>query len=225
MDESLAANVETPANLQTTPEQAQFMHYLEALPRGSAYTKPDLAPLVQHDGSLPNYDPDHPVLGQGLHLHPNIIGSLPNDGEVQTGLITFTPEPLVEIGRTGDRLNDTYNGTFFGTLNLGTGIEGTNIAVAVKPIRLYGTDHTIHEAAMLEYAAWLGLPTLEVVGVSMDHEGAIPTGYVITRREPGLQTLNKLDIGLRRWPTPTRICTLPLRQLQPLIRTYCFLEI
>lgn len=174
---------------QATQGQAEFQSHLERLPAGLIHGATNFASQLAHDGTMSNYDPDRPAFAQGFHLDPEALG---HSGELPTSL-GFTPQRLPEIGRTAGETH-SRNGTFFGILNA-TGADGTlsRAPVAVKPIQLGGLDRSKQEVAMLAYARERSLPVPELIGIFMDHESAIPTAYVITRRNREIQSLDNLD--------------------------------
>jgi tRNA A-37 threonylcarbamoyl transferase component Bud32 len=109
------------------------------------------------------------------------------------GQLDFIPRPLMRLGR-----EDSRRQVFFGEMQ---GIRypcnpevSVEVAVSAVPAEEDYINHerSLHEIAMYQYLAKMGIPTLDVLGFVRSHEPDV-YGFVITRYEPDIRTLDTLD--------------------------------
>lgn len=195
VDESLDIGNERIEQEPLLPQEQAFTESLERLGRLPMVELPRFSDRLSHIGDMATPDPDH-ALASGIYVRSGAFGTVP---ESASAVVAYAPQPLADVGRKTERAAggaaETHHGTFFGALNL-SGDNGESTPVAIKPLShnsYASVDHATQELAMLEYTAASGLPTLDVLGIVVDNEAAIPTTYIITRRDPEIRSLDTLD--------------------------------
>jgi hypothetical protein len=172
--------------------QQEFIGFIESVRPDKLHVLPDLTTLLDHEtqrstGIEVALDGDT----DRIFLSDEFAEKL--DARRFPDRVEFQPHPLLRIGRDNSRQQ-----VFFGKLTGRWFHEATEASkqLAVKPIpnRFIAKQQVLHEAAMYQYAASQGLPTLNVLGIVMIAEQPREVaGYLLTEFEPDFITLDNLD--------------------------------
>lgn len=185
---------------QLLPHEQEFANTLERLNSLPIRELPHFAEEIDHTGNVIAPTP-YSQLESGIYLNQQTLDSQEGEDSYLSPNLTFSTQPLAEIGRKtqigeGMAMTESQHGTFFGMVQVETGDQSYTAPVAIKPIdhnESAPVDATRQELAMLEYAAACGLPTLDVLGLVVDNEAAIPRSYILTRRNPEIRSLDTLN--------------------------------
>lgn len=177
------------AGLELTPAQQAFVDRLDTLRDSSYAALPNFAAELPHDGRLPGHAPISDQL-DGVHLAAEVVGPYRQAGEMAPNHFSFDLDPLSSLGRT-----DSWRKVFFGWLGLQSrsGAVEQRIRVAVKPFPMQDANKAVQECGMFQYAADLGLATLQLVGVVVDRQTDPSVLYVLTEVRDELMPLGSHD--------------------------------
>ncbi len=169
--------------------QAVFIESLEGLTHRPIGELPDVRAALNHRG------------GRSSAVH-EILESEKAAALFHSGVevapkqeFAFAPRPLFRFGR-----EDSRRQLFFGEMS-GIGVaseEKPTVEVAVSTIPhakdFIKHQQSLHEIAMYQHVASLDVPTLDVLGLIKSDAPDI-YGFVITRYEPDIRTLDTLEWG------------------------------
>ena len=191
-------------NLIDEQNQETFCQLLEPLRQGHFAELPSFAQYVDHTGK-PSRNLNHTLEDSGdtVFFSPRFFRE--DTPYRYPDRLSFEVQPFDRLGREKSR-----HQVFFGRLE-GQWFheqQSCSIDVAIKPIPNNIKDRykVLHEVGMHKYLSQYGLPALDVIGIirtgaetpelhiDSDSEEASdqPYGYVVSRTEPDMETLNSL---------------------------------
>jgi|AntRauTorckE6833_2_1112554.scaffolds.fasta_scaffold01909_5 hypothetical protein len=173
--------------------QQYFSQSIEALRQSDIGLMPDIGAEINHDG--------HTSMGIESALQKFGKLAILSDDSLEhisrkrfPDRIVFNSKPLLRLGR-----EDSRQQVFFGELQgqwfHESEVQSVDIAVKAIPRKEADKHKVLHEIGMYQYAKRQGIPTLEVLGAVINDNQAsdTPYGYVMTRFEPDIQTLDSLN--------------------------------
>jgi hypothetical protein len=175
--------------------QQVFTGFIERIRKADALPLRDLTPYLAHDGRpSTNLAVHFEGPGDSVFLSDNFYQYVEHDAFPDR--LSFDAQPVLRMGR-----EDSRRQVFFGALrakwfNSGEA-EVRQIAVTPFPDDESSSITralTFHEVAMYQHLGKLGIPTLEVLGVSVFEKAKSNIGgFVVTRLVPDLTTLDTLE--------------------------------
>ncbi len=191
-------------NLIDEKNQKTFRELLEPLRQGHFAELPNLGQYVDHTGKPSrNLNVSLEASGDTVFFAPRFFRE--DTPYRYPDRLSFEAQPFDRLGREKSR-----HQVFFGRLEGQWFHEQQSgaIDVAIKPIPNTVKDHykVLHEVGMHQYLTQYGLPALDVIGVIRtgavipeagseggdEEDGSQPYGYVVSRTEADMETLNSL---------------------------------
>jgi hypothetical protein len=193
--EVLSKEALNPATDQDLVNQQIFTGFIERIRKPEALPLPDLTPYLAHEGRETTdlaVHLDGP--GDRVFLSDSFYRYVEHD--VFPDRLSFDAQPVLRMGR-----EDSRRQVFFGALRAKwfNSAESEARQIAVTPFPDDETSSitralTFHEVAMYQHLGKLGIPTLEVLGVSVFEKAKSNIGgFVVTRLVPDLTTLDTLE--------------------------------
>ena len=172
-------------------QQAVFCDTIEQLKVSDIGLLPDFSEETDHRGGRRSATAVRSALdatGAQAMLTPQLYD---NFAERE---LSFAPDPLLRIGK-----EDSRRQIFFGEMTANSLEHGetqhTSVAVSTIPSEKDVNKHgqSLHEISMYQCAASLDIPSLEVLGVVVTDAHPDMYGFVLTKYDPDISTIDTLD--------------------------------